>query len=157
MKDDQTQQTGQPACAALQCQGKSSHRVLVVDDEPIMRKLNTLILFDNGYHVDAVEDGAVAWDTLQLKSYDLLITDNTMPRVTGVELIGKVRAAGMALPVIMVTAAVPKEEFARRPWLQPAAMLLKPYAIAEFLSTVKSVLCAAVALVMLQLCLIPYS
>jgi DNA-binding response OmpR family regulator len=126
----------------------------VVDDEPMIRKLNTHILVYNGYHVDAAEDGAVAWDTLQLKSYGLLITDNTMPKVTGVELIARVRAAGMALPVIMATATLPKEEFARRPWLQPAAMLLKPYTSSEFLNTVRNVLCAATSIFMLQLCLI---
>ena len=136
-------QTGEPANAALQCQRSPPHRVLVVDDESNMRKLNTEFLIAYGYHVDAAEDGAVAWDTLQTKSYDLLITDNTMPKVTGVELIEKVRAAGMPLPVIMATATLPKQTFARNPWLQPAATLLKPYTLAELLGTVKHVLCAA--------------
>jgi len=120
----------------------------VVDDEPLMRHLNTKMLVNAGYRVDAAEDGAVAWDTLQFKNYDLLITDNTMPKVTGVELIEKVRAAGMPLRVIMATAALPSQEFARLPSLQPAAIVLKPYTIAEFLGTVRDVLRAVVPMPM---------
>jgi CheY-like chemotaxis protein len=125
----------------------------VVDDEPIVRRLNAKMLLDAGYRVDAVEDGAVAWDALQVKKYDLLITDNNMPKVTGVELIEKVRAAGMALPVIMATGALPKEAFSRRSRLQPVATLLKPYTLAEFLGTVATVLCGTVLTAMLLACL----
>jgi CheY-like chemotaxis protein len=125
----------------------------VVDDELTVRQLHARILLDAGYHVDAAEDGAAAWDTLQTKSYDLLITDNAMPKVSGIELIAKVRSAGMALPVIMATGAVPHEEFTRQPRLRPAATLVKPYTFAEFLGTVQSVLCGAVFITLLLLCL----
>jgi CheY-like chemotaxis protein len=131
------------------------HRILVVEDEPLMRHLNTKMLIDAGYHVDAAEDGAAAWDTLQAKSYALLITDNTMPKVSGIELIRKVRTVDMALPVIMATALPPTEEFTRNPHLQPAATLLKPYTAAEFVGTVEKVLCATVFMVILLLCLSP--
>jgi len=63
-----------------------------------------------------------------------------MPNVSGVELIEKVRAAGMTLPVIMATGEAPEEDFTRNPFLQPAATLLKPYTPVEFLGTVKNVL-----------------
>jgi CheY-like chemotaxis protein len=142
MNKDEIHQMGRPP------------RILVVEDEPLMRHLNIKMLIDAGYHVDAAEDGAAAWDTLQVESYDLLVTDNSMPKVSGVELIGKVRAAGMALPVIMATGALPQEEFVRRPHLQPAATLIKPYTLEEFLGTVRKVLCAAAFVVMAQLCLV---
>ena len=76
----------------------------------------------------------------QLKSYDLLITDINMPRVSGIELMEKVRAAGMALPVIIATGVAPKEELTRYPWLQLVPTLLKPYTVAEFLEKVKEAL-----------------
>src|ERR1035438_3169239 len=145
MNSDEIRQTGQTANAAFQCQRSPPHRILVVEDEPTIRKRSTEILVRHGYDVDAVEDGAVAWDTLQLKNYDLLITDNSMPKVSGVELIEKVRDAGMALPVIMATAVLPKEAFTRQPRLKPAATLLKPYTITEFLGTVRNVLCMTVS------------
>ena len=153
MKDDEIRQTGESDRAALRCQASPPHRILVVDDEPSIRHLNTKVLVDSGYHVDAAEDGAVAWDTLQVNSYDLLVTDNNMPKMSGVELIMKLHAARVALPVILATASSPKEEFTRYPWLQPAATLLKPYTVVEFLGTVKNVLRAAIPMVMLQLCL----
>jgi len=131
------------------------HRILVVEDEPLMRHLNSKILIDVGYQVDAAEDGAAAWDTLQEKSYDLLITDNFMPRVTGVELIEKLRAAHIPVPVIMATGAFPHEEFVKHPHLQPDATLLKPYTAEEFLGAVKKVLCAAGVMIILLLCLSP--
>ena len=115
-------------------------RILVVDDDDAMRGLNTEVLIHHGYQVDAVEDGAVAWDALQLNSYDLMITDNNMPNVTGVGLLKKMRAARMALPVIMATGVLPQDEFVRYPWLQPAATLVKPYTLVQLLGTVQKVL-----------------
>jgi two-component system alkaline phosphatase synthesis response regulator PhoP len=139
MKADEIMQTEWPA-----------HRILVVEDEPMIRHLNAKMLMDAGYQVDTAEDGAVAWDRLQLRSFDLVITDNSMPKVTGLELIEKVRSAGMALPVIMATGALPEESFTLSPWLQPAATVIKPYTCAEFLGAVKNVLCETVPIVMWQ-------
>jgi len=115
-------------------------RILVVDDEPLIRLLNFDILANAGFQVDTAEDGAAAWEAMQLNDYDLLVTDNQMPKVCGVELVEKIRVAGMGLPVIMATATLPDETFTGRPWLQPFAMLLKPYSLAEFLGAVKSTL-----------------
>ncbi len=63
-----------------------------------------------------------------------------MPNLTGLELIEKVRAAGMELPVIKVTGVLPKEAFMRSHGLQPAATVIKPYTHAEFLGAVRTVL-----------------
>jgi len=118
----------------------SLHRILVADDEPLMRQLNTEALTDSGYQVDEVEDGAVAWETLQLKRYHLLITDNQMPKMSGVDLLKKLHAARMGVPVIMATGTLPREEFTRSPWIQPVAVLLKPYTLTELLGAVKKVM-----------------
>jgi DNA-binding response OmpR family regulator len=114
----------------------------VVDDDGEIRRLNAQVLKKSGYHVEAAEDGAVAWEALNTDNYDLMITDHNMPKVSGVELLKKLRAARMALPVIMATGSLPEEEFARYPWLQPAATLLKPYTTDELLGTVREVLSA---------------
>jgi two-component system alkaline phosphatase synthesis response regulator PhoP len=118
-------------------------RILVVEGDSLIRKLNRAALTECGYHVDIAEDGAAAWAALQLNSYDLMITDNGMPKVSGIDLLKKLHAAHMALPVIMATGSLPQEEFAQSPWLHPAATLLKPYTLAELLGTVKDVLQAA--------------
>jgi CheY-like chemotaxis protein len=63
-----------------------------------------------------------------------------MPRVSGLELLNKLRAARLSLPVIMATGTSPEAEFKRQPWLKPEAVLLKPYTIPELLSLVTEVL-----------------
>lgn len=140
MKDGGTYYAGEPASAQTRCETNSPHRILVVEDDDDVRRLNTEVLIGSGYHVDAAEDGAVAWDSIQLNRYDLLVTDNDMPNITGVELLKKLRGARMAVPVIMAAGALPEDEFTRYPGLQPAAVLLKPYTVTELLGAVKEVL-----------------
>jgi DNA-binding response OmpR family regulator len=123
-------------------QSQLNPRILVVDDDDDIRRLNTEVLAGSGYKVDAAADGAVAWDTLQLNSYDLLLTDHDMPKVTGVELLIKLRAACMALPVILISGTISTETLKRYPWLQIDATLLKPYTPDELLATVRKVLYA---------------
>ena len=116
-------------------------RILVVDDDPDIRQLNADVLIRSGYEVKVAEDGAVAWAALIEERYDLLITDNQMPNLTGLEWVKKLRASHLALPIVMATGALPpREEFGLDPWLQPDETLLKPYTIAELLRTVKAVL-----------------
>src|SRR5579859_935677 len=89
--------------APLEPASSPPRRILVVDDDADIRQLSTDVLIQHGYHVDAAEDGAAAWEALQLKRYDLLVTDNEMPKLSGVELLEKLHAARMALPIIMAT------------------------------------------------------
>ena len=143
MQENIVSHAEKPVHSPLQCQTGRLHRILVVDDESCIRRLNAELLLRSGYHVDTAEDGADAWRALGAERYDLLITDNNMPRVTGVELIKKVRGARMELPVIMATGTLPEEEFALNPWLRPDATLLKPYTVGEMLRAVKEVLSGA--------------
>lgn len=140
MKHNRSSQADRTAGAQAPRGINPPHRILVVEDDGDIRRLNTDILIYSGYHVDAAEDGAAAWDTLQLNSYDLLITDNEMPKVSGVELLKKLHAVRMAMPVIMATGKLPEAEFTSHPWLQPTATLLKPFTCDELLGTVEKVL-----------------
>ena len=63
-----------------------------------------------------------------------------MPKLTGIELVKKLHATRMALPVIMATRYLPTHELARNPSLQLAAMLPKPFYISELLEKVRVVL-----------------
>lgn len=113
---------------------------MVVDDETYVRQLMLEVLLHSGHQVDAVEDGAAAWDALQNNRYDLLVTDNNMCRLTGIGLIKKLHAARRALPVIMVSGSLLTDELNRHPWLQIDATLLKPFTTVELLKTVRQVL-----------------
>ena len=140
MKNNELLQAGELAGAAVQCPVNPPQRILVVDDDSDLRLLDADVLALPGYHVDAAEDGAAGWEALQANNYNLLITEHSLPKLTGVELVRKLRSARMALPVVMAAGRLPTHELARNPSLQLAATLLKPFAVDALLDTVKNVL-----------------
>jgi DNA-binding response OmpR family regulator len=123
----------------------SPPRILVVDEDSDLRLLYTEALVRPGYQVDAAEDGAAALKALRINNYNLLITEHSLPTLTGVELVRTLRAARLALPVIMAVARFPIRELDQNPALQPVAVLPKPFYISQLLETVKVVLRAAVS------------
>jgi two-component system, chemotaxis family, sensor histidine kinase and response regulator WspE len=118
----------------------SRHRILVVDDVSGVRQLKVDLLLDSGYDVEEARDGADGWEALQTGHYDLVVTDNTMPGMTGVEMIEKLRSARMTVPVIMATGFVPIFIFARKPWLKPDVALTISFSDDELLAAVKRIL-----------------
>jgi two-component system, OmpR family, alkaline phosphatase synthesis response regulator PhoP len=114
-----------------------SNRALVVDDVPEICRLNSEFLMDLDFDVDVAKDGIIALELLEQNEYDLIITDNLMPRMSGVELLKKLHAARKFVPVIMVTGTMPGEEVTRQPWFQIVTTLIKPYTLEEFLAAVK--------------------
>jgi chemotaxis protein histidine kinase CheA/ActR/RegA family two-component response regulator len=80
-------------------------RILVVDDSRAVREAAQLILTQGGYDVESAADGWDAWELLQDRPYDLLVTDLEMPRLDGHELIARVRGSAelAALPVLVVS------------------------------------------------------
>jgi DNA-binding response OmpR family regulator len=143
MTHGHTSQAGESPGAPAEGQSKPPHRILLVDDDPDIRSLNADVLVRAGYHVDTAENGVSGWKALQANRYDALITDNTMPGVTGLDLIKQLRSADMTLSVILASGTVPAEELNRCPWLEVNALLPKPYSIAELLRTVDQVLSTA--------------
>ena len=136
MKNDSVPQTEESLGAQSRCQATPANRILLVDDEMDIRQVNAEVLRRYGYQTQTAADGAAAWEALQANSYDLLITDNSMPKVSGVELVKKVRSAHMTLPVILATSALPPaEELDRIPWLQPVATLVKPFSNGDLSDT----------------------
>jgi len=124
----------------LQGRPDVGQRILVVEKASDHRQLEMDVLVDAGYQVETAADGASAWAALQRHSYDLLITDQFLPKVSGVALVKKLYAAGITLPVIMATEILPTWEFALHPCLQTVTMLRKPYAIHKLPAMAKSLL-----------------
>ena len=83
---------------------KTKARILVVDDEPNARSGLEKLLRQDGYEVDVADDGAAALVIAGDRPPDLVVTDLKMPRMDGVELLKRLRAQDVDLPVIMVTA-----------------------------------------------------
>lgn len=140
MIDDTIPPAEEAASATTRFKTIPPRRILVVEDDQFLRQRNTTALTLSGYMVDTAADGAAAWEALNANQYDLLITDNSMPKVTGIELLKKLRSARMEVPVIMATGTLPVEELAQNPWLAPVAPLAKPYGNDQLLKKVKEVL-----------------
>jgi DNA-binding response OmpR family regulator len=114
--------------------------ILVVDDDLYVREINAGVLIRSGYEVDTAEDALAAWQALHDDRYDLLITDHQMPWVTGLELIQKLRAEAISLPVILTSGAPPTEELNRLPELRIQAVMQKPLHFEELLRAVGEIL-----------------
>jgi DNA-binding response OmpR family regulator len=140
MKDQNLANAGQ-LCSALptRCQTNPT-RILLVEDDIGIRQLSAEALTSSGYQVETAEDGSAGWESLQASNYDLLITDNNMPNVSGVELVEKLRSARMTLPVVTASGTIPTEALNGDSSLQLAATLLKPFTMNELLGTVEKVL-----------------
>ncbi len=81
-------------------------RILLADDSRAVREALAHILRAAGYSVDTAADGWEAWERLQLRAYDLLVTDLEMPRLHGYELLGRCRASAgplAAMPILVLT------------------------------------------------------
>jgi two-component system alkaline phosphatase synthesis response regulator PhoP len=140
MKEEQCFQNGEPATVAGSTAPNARQRIMVVEDETDIRVLTAEVLRLSGYEVDAAEDGGAAWDALQIHKYDLLITDNRMPKMSGLELLAKIHEAAIPLPVIMASGTMPDLPSSQRVPLQIAAILTKPYCFEDLLTMVKKVL-----------------
>jgi len=82
----------------------NKYRVLIVDDEESMRDFLSIMLHREGYQVDTAVDGAQAVVHLRDHSYDLVISDIKMPRMTGLELLTHIKDRTPETVVLMVTA-----------------------------------------------------
>lgn len=88
--------------------------ILVVDDEPHATRMLQRKLVEAGYQVEIATDGHAALEKLAARSYEVLITDLCMPRVTGRELCERVRKKSQVEPLIFVLTSRPEEE--NRAW-----------------------------------------
>jgi two-component system response regulator AtoC len=79
-------------------------QILVVDDEPNLRRVLSAQLERDGYDVHTAEDGEQALGILKEHHIDLVITDLRMPRIDGMELLRRAQKLDAELPVVMITA-----------------------------------------------------
>jgi len=90
---------------ALDALPRGNGRVLVVDDEPELVEILYQMLKSLGYQVAGATSGpeALAIFNNSTEPFDLLLTDQIMPQMTGLELAGKLRAARPDLPVVLIS------------------------------------------------------
>jgi DNA-binding response OmpR family regulator len=119
---------------------ESSSRILVVDDDPQIRKLLSDLLTHEGFTVDAAENGQAALTLLLKHRYSLLTTDLDLPGPSGLDLIREIRGRGLVLPILVLSGD--REAVLRAAVLDlgRAECILKPFGIDAIRAAVERLL-----------------
>ncbi len=122
----------------------NGERILLVDDEVDLLESTRKLLSSIGYLVTAINDPADALEVLKQtpKEFDILVSDQTMPKISGVQLLEEIRSISPELPAIICTGN--REEIDRQledhPWLN--SVLQKPFSLSEISAAIESALSA---------------
>lgn len=108
-----------------------SHKTaLIAEDNAALRRVIGFTLRGCGFEIVSASDGLAAWEASEHQELDLVVTDQQMPHMTGLELIEKLRSSDQhaAVPIVLLTAKGMEFEFEQlRERYQIAAMLAKPF------------------------------
>ena len=115
-------------------------RVLVVDDEPVIRELIMEILAEAGYDVLGAETAAAALELLPDPEISLVVSDIVMPGSTGLEFLASARAVRPSLPVVMVTGAGTHTNLSGALALGADGLVMKPFSHADLQAAVAAAL-----------------
>lgn len=123
---------------------KNKH-ILVVDDEPLLVRLNKRQLESQGYNVSVSTESLDALEqvTKSQNTFDLLLTDLTMPGMSGTELIKQVRLHSPKLPIIVLTGLSDEDTEGELLELGVNAVVIKPVMEDELLTAVLNVFTGA--------------
>ena len=115
--------------------------ILIAEDNAALASVVRFNLQRAGFQVTVACNGRIAWEALQAESFDLIVTDQQMPEMSGCELCQRLRTLDKyrATPVIMLTAKGLELELPRlKSELGIAATFLKPFSPKEIVKAVES-------------------
>jgi DNA-binding response OmpR family regulator len=115
-------------------------KILVVDDEPVLLEQLREILTSQKYDVDTADDGESALDKLFDNLYDLIILDIMLPKVDGLAVLREIRKAKVKTPILMLTAKGSVEDKIKGLDYGADDYLAKPFAMAELMARIRSLL-----------------
>jgi two-component system chemotaxis response regulator CheY len=121
----------------------TSIKVLIVDDFATMRRILKNILKQLGFkNLVEADDGTTAWEALEGQKIDLIISDWNMPKMTGLELLKKVRAsdAHKGTPFLMVTAEAQKQNVIEAVQAGVSNYVVKPFTAEAISDKLKKIL-----------------
>lgn len=115
-------------------------RILVVDDDPVLRRSLERVLRLAAYDVELLDHGKAALESLARERYSAVVLDVGMPPPDGLEVCRRIRAGGDRTPVIMLTAREAVSD--RVDGLEAGAddYVVKPFAIEELLARLRAVI-----------------
>ena len=113
-------------------------RILVVEDEKILNRLISEGIEDEGYNVDSCFNGKDALDYISSAEYDAIVMDILMPKMSGLEVVRKIRSEGNTTPVIFLTSL--SEVHDRVEGLNSGGdyYLVKPFSMDELVAVVRA-------------------
>lgn len=116
-------------------------RILVIDDDTVVRELTAEILGHNGHTVTQAADGNAGLAAIRSQPPELVITDMEMPGMDGVEMIKILKRELPELPIIAMSGATQSAQYLYlASYLGAERLLNKPFAIGDLLATVNAVL-----------------
>jgi two-component system OmpR family response regulator len=111
--------------------------ILVVDDEPDMRKVLSRSLVHHGYRVETAADGAEAYDKLRSPDCKCMLLDVNMPRINGIELLLLMQAEDVHIPTIVMAGFEDYDEAEMKQFSNVAQLLRKPFQLDDALTAIK--------------------
>lgn len=120
--------------------GMKDKKILVVDDEEILRMLITETLEFEGYQIVEAEDGRVGYEKMIDENFDLIILDYMMPHMTGMDVLEKVYSLELNIPIIMLTAKSQQADRDLAHQYGASHFMAKPFSPAELVRLVQSIL-----------------
>ncbi len=111
-------------------------RVLLVEDDPIIQGLIAMSLRKAGFQVKCASDGEEGWIELCDGHFDVLITDNNLPSLTGLALIRRLRTGDHQMPVLLISGQIPWHAPGLEKLLTPGRVLEKPFPMARLIESV---------------------
>jgi EAL domain-containing protein (putative c-di-GMP-specific phosphodiesterase class I) len=108
-------------------------RALVVDDEEPLLRAHARILTGAGYHVETARDGEEAVQALERTSFDVILSDIDMPRMNGMQLLERVRARDLDVPVVVITGRPGVDTAMRAMEFGVLRYLVKPIGLEELI------------------------
>jgi len=124
----------------LSAEPTETARILVVDDERVIREILAEFLALEGFSVNTVEDGEKALVELRLHPYDLLITDLKMPRLSGLQLLEKIEQERLGVLTVLMTGFGTVETAIEAMKKGAYDYLLKPFKVEEVIHVVERAL-----------------
>jgi DNA-binding response OmpR family regulator len=114
--------------------------ILVVEDEAKIAAFVQQGLEETGYHVTVARDGEAGLLEAQFNNYDLIILDVMLPKLDGIAVARKLRAARKATPILMLTARDSEKDKILGLDVGADDYLTKPFSFGEFLARVRALL-----------------